>query len=36
MQGIRHLTPKIEEVWEMAKARRPKRLLVPLTEAENA
>ncbi len=36
MQGIHHMTPKIEEVWEMAKARRPERLLVPLTEAENA
>ena len=34
MQGIHHLTPNIEEVWEMAKARRPERLLVPLEKAE--
>jgi len=36
MQGIHHLTPRIEEVWEMARARRPERLLVPLAEEENA
>jgi len=36
MQGIHHLTPKIEEVWDMARARRPERLLVPLDEYENA
>jgi hypothetical protein len=35
MQGIHHLTPKIEEVWEMARARRPERLLVPQVEVEN-
>ena len=34
MQGIHHLTPNVEEVMEMAKARRPARLLVPLDEAE--
>ena len=36
MQGINHLTPNVEEVWEMAKTRRPERLLVPLEEAEPA
>ena len=35
MQGIHHLTPKIEEVGEMARARRPERLLVPQVEVEN-
>lgn len=34
MQGIHHLTPNIEEVWELAKARRPERLMVPLEEVE--
>lgn len=36
MQGIHHLTPNVEEVWEMARARRPERLLVPLEESERA
>lgn len=30
MEGIHHLTDRIEEVWETAHARRPERLLVPL------
>ena len=34
MQEIHHVTPRIEEVWEQAAARRPARLLVPLAEAE--
>jgi len=34
MQGIHHLTPEIEAVWEAARARRPERLLVPLAEHE--
>jgi len=36
MQGLHHITDKIEEVWQMARARRPQRLLVPLDEVENA
>ena len=36
MQGIHHLTSEIEDVWEMAKSRRPERLLVPLSEVEAA
>lgn len=30
MDGIHHITPRIEEVWEDARTRRPDRLLVPL------
>ncbi|MDT8343780.1 MAG: hypothetical protein RQ752_05055 [Thermohalobaculum sp.] len=36
MQGLHHITDKIEEVWEMARARRPARLLVPIDEAGDA
>lgn len=34
MEGVHHLTPEIEEVMELAKTRRPERLLVPLAETE--
>jgi hypothetical protein len=34
MQGLHHLTSEVEEIMEMAKSRRPERLLVPLAEAE--
>lgn len=34
MQGIHHLTPRIEEVWDLARARRPARLMVPRAEAD--
>ena len=30
MDSVHHITPEIEEVWQSAAARRPKRLLVPL------
>lgn len=30
MQGVHHLTPDIEALWESARTRRPARLLVPL------
>ncbi len=33
MEGVRHITGAIEEIWEGAAARRPERLLVPLEEA---
>lgn len=36
MQGIHHITDRIEEVWEMAHARRPGRLLVPVAETLDA
>lgn len=36
MQDVRHFTADIASVWDQAAARRPERLLVPLSEAEGA
>lgn len=35
MDGVHHLTDRIEEVWEGARARRPSRLLKPLDVSAN-
>jgi hypothetical protein len=32
MDGVHHLTDQIEELWRKARARRPAKLMVPMSE----
>lgn len=34
MDGVHHMTNQIEEIWSTARERRPERLMVPVTEAD--